>query len=706
MTDSIDVVEVIDIGDESSNVSKAPIAHPQVPQVSQLSQLSQLSQSTRHTADKFNALDNILINDSSSDKDSDDGIIIRPSPTRTTTTTTIKKSNLFVPDSSFNQSSSSKISKPSTPSLIKTKSDVCPSARKSNRKKKDTEAVFSVMSSSQPTPRSVTDRFPVTGSVTKKTPPSSAIKRKPINTSKFIESDDSDNEGRSYVYNPITELKAQEKLFLSSTPERIEDSSSIGEIRQSTHYTKPIYPLNQIMKDNVELTSDSDDDDENNKDLRNPAAIAAMNSSPKNEVSNPFLDKLIKHSDKNKKRLDKIKSQQLKTSNIEIAQDLLSSDPIQASQTPARRTVSEAELTRGLISTNEPNERPAQRSRTTGTKQRKSKEERELEKQRQNREKQARQLYQDANKVNRKKDDLLNEMIINLSRPVIRDFDKQDYKAELAPIEIKEVIHNENMVTWSRKANSVYEPESDSFKPSNLHVIDEKVCVFVYKAQEFLDMMEMETMIMKFSEIRSKNKSRFDNFIILINGYDQIIQKLKTQENRNYTAKVRSQMLDGDDSGPGKKTKKRKTTAKTISSYSADEIESEIAQLQVNGFKIFPTKNNHETIQWLKSFTYTISSARYDKVERNPDLANIGTIKSGVNTHDTYLKMLLQFKFMTEVKANRVIDQLPTLFHLYNAVSKNRIPPGPDGKPLMASNIQSAVMTLLSTRDDGEMLER
>lgn len=85
----------------------------------------------------------------------------------------------------------------------------------------------------------------------------------------------------------------------------------------------------------------------------------------------------------------------------------------------------------------------------------------------------------------------------------------------------------------------------------------------------------------------------------------------------------------------GRGGRRRKTKAaprsNTISSYSSDQIEAEVAQLQVNGFKVFPTKTTHETLLWLKSFTYTISSARYDKVERNPDLANIGTIKSGVN---------------------------------------------------------------------------
>lgn len=676
--------------DQSYNaisLDSSPIQEISVEKIRPMS-VSSMEKMVQNIEKRYDALDNILENDDSDDDD----IVVKPSE--------LPKSKLFVPsDSSYSRINTPKKNNGSTSS----------SQSKRQLSSQPKEPVMVISSSSQPaktTPKPI--KLPINRSGSEIT--SSSTKRKqPISTDKYLDSD-SDNE-RSL--NPIHQLRRKEKVFLSSTPEKIDPgSSSIGDIRISTHASKPLFPIHKIQNGkDIEL---SDSDEEIEKTIS------------KNSSSNAFLDKLTKHTHKNDQRLERVKARQLlesTKSEMSFLADILSPAP---SPKPATRSYSETALPEHVESVAE---RPAKRGKTTSNP-RKSKEERELEKQRQLQEKQNRQLYQDANRVNRKKDDLLTEMIIKIPQQVIRDFKGNDHTLELAPIEIQEVSNPENIICWSRKTRAIYDSETDSFKPSPLQILDEKICVFVYTASEFLQMLEMETLVTKFNEVILRNKN-FNNFIILINGYDQILQKLKTQENRKYTAKVRSRMepvptapMEDENSGvanadefePGKRSRggrggrRRKTKAaprsNTISSYSSDQIEAEVAQLQVNGFKVFPTKTTHETLLWLKSFTYTISSARYDKVERNPDLANIGTIKSGVNTHDTYLKMLLQFKFMTEVKANRIIDELPTLLHLYNAVNQNRLPTGPDGKPLMMSNIQSSIMKLFSTMNDSELLER
>lgn len=592
---------------------------------------------------------------------------------------------------------------------------------KSSSSHESKETIVTISSSSQPinsTPKRVKASLNRT---TSEIITSSSTKNNLVPRDIYL---DSDSESELNPPNSITGFKSKERLLLSSTPEKIDASSSIGEIRISKHSFKPLYSLNEVSKQKSSQKVYSDEDLEVQI---NEAKSRVESGDDTDIVPNAFLDRLVKHTKHHDQRRERLKTRRpVESSTSNILANLSSSpssDPIRASPKQAVRSYSETALPE-LI---EPvSERPAKRGRTTATT-RKSKQEREEEKQRQLKEKQRqlkekqdRQLYQDANRSNRKKDDLMAEMIIRIPHQVIKDFEGNDHKVELAPIEIQEVSNSENVVSWSRKIRAKYDANTDTFQPCDLQILDENICAFIYTASDFLQIMEMETLTTKFTEFKRNNK-QYGNFIIIINGYEQALQKLKNQENRNYTAKVRSQMnsttnLADDDGfepgmagtgGPKKKTRaKPKSRASAISSLTHDEIEAEIAQLQVHGFKIFPTKTTHETLLWLRSFSYTISSARYDKLERNPDLANIGTIKSGVNTHDTYLKMLLQFKFMTEVKAKKIIDVLPTMLDLYNAVNCNRIPLGLDGRPLMNSNIHSSVRTLLSTMNDGELLEK
>ncbi|CCH45980.1 hypothetical protein BN7_5567 [Wickerhamomyces ciferrii] len=508
--------------------------------------------------------------------------------------------------------------------------------------------------------------------------------------------------------------------FLSSSQDKIDSSSSIGEIRQTKSKIQPIYPIYDLDPNhNIELSDDDNDQEEEDQDDDDE-------NSP-----NKFLNKLTKLTNNNKKRSKHIKAQsELEKLKYEEKNDYnwpkpidyskpspkqqekqlqersdLSSDPIQDISFN-KKSFSETELP----NINPISSRPTKRNNTTNTTTTKlTKEEKELLKRQKLQDKFDKQQYQEANRVNRKKDDLLNEMILKLPQGIINEFKKIDnYEIELNPIHVEPWNQDLNCISWFRKINSIYEPNEDCFKPiSNQRIIQENQCVLCFTAQEFILMMELETLLNKFQNFQKSNP-QYKNIIILIIEYDSFLQKLKVQENRTYTAKVRSRMTqDESEPQPGQTTKRRKTTkSKTLTTLSSEEIESEISNLQVNGFKIFPTKNLHETLIWLKSMTYTISSSRYDKFERNQDLANIGTIKSGSSTHDTYLKMLLQFKFMTEIKANRIIDSIPSLGDLYKYCTRGYLPKGADGKNLVNKNVENSIIKLFSTLNDGELIER
>lgn len=310
--------------------------------------------------------------------------------------------------------------------------------------------------------------------------------------------------------------------------------------------------------------------------------------------------------------------------------------------------------------------------------------------------------YKQANRVTRSKEELLSEMTLDCPISIMDLFRRKECVLELDGIQIKEAPRIDTYVYWRRKVSSKYDGDTDSFQPCEEHEIVENKCCFVLTATELAEMMEMQTPLNRFIRMRTELK-QFTNFIIVIVEYEQLLTKLKNRENKAYTERVRAQMNGSGDDGTTQKKRRKKTTS-ADDNLTLQELEETIAELQVNGFKIFPTKNAHETAVWLKSFTYAIASARYDKLERNPEFSNIGAIKSGKDRDGVYFNMLMQLKFMTEARVRRVVDTIPTFRELYDHVQRGRLPHGQDGRTVMNSNVASVVMRFLSTRDENELL--
>lgn len=478
---------------------------------------------------------------------------------------------------------------------------------------------------------------------------------------------------------------AKHDVILSSSPIRESDNdltSSIGSI-QAAKPSKPLIPKSELAK----MT-------EYEYDKR---LIST-------ERSNPFLDKLVSNASGARQRYEKTREEPLKKraekstvksipSNQPSSNDSIISSPIRSS--PSRRsplthkkpTILSEPLQSRVI---EPQiERPAVRFTTdvsaarnaipATTKQQQREELRRLK---------------EANKVSRTKEQLLGEMIIHVPKTVMSAIKHKKCECELEGVEVRESFREDPYVTWQRNVTSEYDSITDSFIPTSPRVIDEDKCCFVYDAKEFVTMMEMETLLTRFTSFRAEHP-QYPSIVIFLVEWEQLIQKLKNAENRRYTERMRG----GEVNQP--KRKKKQSIEDTLD---LKELEETIIELQVHGFKVFPTKNVHETSIWLKSFTYAIASARYDKLVRNPDFANVGTIKSGKDVNDTYFQMLLQLKFMTEVRARRVVEALPTLTSMITSVQRGRLPIGRDGRTVMHSNIELSVMKLFSSTDENELL--
>lgn len=306
--------------------------------------------------------------------------------------------------------------------------------------------------------------------------------------------------------------------------------------------------------------------------------------------------------------------------------------------------------------------------------------------------------WKDANTVTRKKEDLLSEMVISIPDSVLSLIKSKQCEEILFGIEIREYHKGDPFITWQRKVNAEYDQVTDSFMPTSPRVIEEDKCCLVYDAKDFVTIMSMETILNKLNRFK-KDNPRFSTIVIMLIGWDQLVQKVKNAENRRYTERIRGSSVED----PNKRRKKKQSLEEQLN---LEELETTLAQLKVYGFRIFTTKNVHETTVWLQSFTYAIAQARYDKLVRHPEFANVGNIKSGKDIRDTYFKMLLELKFVTEPRAKRITNNFPSLSSLYQTVQQcnGRLPYGDDGRAVMNTNIESTIIKLFKSHDDKELL--
>jgi hypothetical protein len=476
-------------------------------------------------------------------------------------------------------------------------------------------------------------------------------------------------------------------IILSSSPIRDNDlSSSIGPIKPGKT-SKPLIPKEKL----AEAESRCDHGYDYDKRLVS------------SKKSNPFLDRLMSNASSTRQRYEKSRQEQAvlrkdrekeRELTAAAAQDLDVDDSFPDRSSPIRPARSSSRTRNAILS--EPVKvqpsnpvRTTERSKTDVTAENRAQTRATKQQQRE----ELRRL-KEANKVNRTKEQLLGEMIIHIPKIVFSLMKHKKCEGELEGIEIHQSSREDPCVTWQRKVVSEYDKVTDSFIPTSPHIIDEFKCCLIYDAKEFFAMMEMETLLTKFISFKTDHPE-FESIIIILVEWEQLIQKMKNAENRRYTERMRDEP---------EKTKKRRKKPSIEDIADLQQMEETVAELQVNGFKIFTTKNMHETSVWLKSFTYAISMARYDKLERNPEFANIGSIRSGKDTQDVYLQMLLQFKFMTEVRAKRVVDVIPSLESLYRSVQNGSVPLGRDGKTAMNSNVESAVKKLFKSKNENELL--
>ncbi|KAI5964527.1 EME1 [Candida theae] len=292
---------------------------------------------------------------------------------------------------------------------------------------------------------------------------------------------------------------------------------------------------------------------------------------------------------------------------------------------------------------------------------------------------------QEANRVNRKKEELHAEMEIYISsKPysVLKEF-TEDFKSNVATFESEVPV-----VYWKRNVKAEYIKEKDYFIPVAAKKVVQQTFVIYYLAQDFMDKLISNKLG---DDVRTATEqmwaiSNHDYHVILmVEGYDQLIKKIKAYIQRQF----RSQVLNGEEQARKKKDDEL---------FSKFPEPTEIAKLFNKAqldlkINIYPVRSRQEGVMWLNSFTYTIGSSLYDKYERNQKLANLGVVRSGSDTKATFLQSIQHFPRMTHSKAQILESSYGSMHSIYSkfrtsgtlgkdSLGRNVVPPTVDSTML------------------------
>lgn len=276
----------------------------------------------------------------------------------------------------------------------------------------------------------------------------------------------------------------------------------------------------------------------------------------------------------------------------------------------------------------------------------------------------------EANRVTRKKEELLSEMCLHFPRHLYDNyFNDDDVKSVMEHIAIEHYESEYPIIYWTRRLTSRYDKINDIFIPCHPTEVMEKTILIYFKAENLIHKLYDKTLSTEIENCLKYMKKREETLdyhvIVIIEGYDQYLRKLKNIENNKFREDVLKR-LNFD-----KRGKKRKHCSSSIQ-LSPKEVQDLINDLQVElGVNFFPIKSNQEVIEWMYSFSFTIANSLYDKWERNQSLSNLGKVKTGTDAKSTYLNSLQQFKSMSAPKAERLYGFHSTMYSIYESFRKS-----------------------------------
>lgn len=307
--------------------------------------------------------------------------------------------------------------------------------------------------------------------------------------------------------------------------------------------------------------------------------------------------------------------------------------------------------------------------------------------------------WREANKISRKKDEMLQEMIIEIALCLKDKIQTEYFDSVFTLPAVRSSYLEVPMVSWKRRIKANYNAEEDVFVPCEPREICERVVVLFYEAADLITKLQEDSL--KEDIEQARRKARVEDpelsyhLLLLVPGFKEYLRKLQAIEDRIYKEKMLSQLEQSQ-------SRRRNEEELPITAKEAQSIlvKTEVAE----GINIFLAKNMEESIDWLHSFTHTIASSRYDKFERNPKQAMVGSVRLGSDKRSTYLELVKKFNLMTAQKAEKLYEFYPSPAALCERFASHDDLGTVNGKNIVPPSVTVAMRRVFTSTDPSQVI--
>ncbi|EKV10628.1 hypothetical protein PDIG_24550 [Penicillium digitatum PHI26] len=238
-----------------------------------------------------------------------------------------------------------------------------------------------------------------------------------------------------------------------------------------------------------------------------------------------------------------------------------------------------------------------------------------------------------------------------------------------------------NIVKWRRKMNATYNRTLRHWEPCPFFIQNEDHVLCLLPAPEFINMItrprddeerERETLEIHVQRIKSAYPDCKP--IYLIEGLTALMRKNTNARNRAFQAEVLRQLAETTATEEPERTtnhRARKPKKKPDTTPLVDDeiVEDALLELQVtHSCLIHHTTAPADSAEWIKHFTEHISTVPYRRERQEAHNAafcmDTGQVKTGVDKHDTFIKMIQEVNRVTAPMAYGIAGQYPCVADL------------------------------------------
>ncbi|KAI8584205.1 hypothetical protein K450DRAFT_218654 [Umbelopsis ramanniana AG] len=231
-------------------------------------------------------------------------------------------------------------------------------------------------------------------------------------------------------------------------------------------------------------------------------------------------------------------------------------------------------------------------------------------------------------------------------------------------------------IRWQTKTKAEWDSLSQSFIPfenKKTTIVKNRHVALWMNMQRFTIMIQNEDLIPTLAGIKAQQAG--SQVVLIVEGLQKYYRDQKNHRSRafqNSVLKGIAEEFGEQRSRPA--TSKKPRTSKTdwiADGPDKNTIEDIMLSLQLSEkIMIVHTANITETASWIASFSATMATtnASSELLDFYMDVR----AKSGIDSTDTWLKMLQNIQKCTDAVAKAIVQEYPTVYSLYDAYTKTQ----------------------------------